>query len=319
MHVKLLDERVVRRAKARGLDAIVYAPHFTPLPEIERRAAIYTDPELLVVPAREVFTEDWRDRKHLLAIGLSEPIPDFITLEGALLECRNQGAATLVPHPDFLTVSLDAADLDRYRSLVDGVEVYNPKFWPHHGRRASRIAENASQPAFASSYAHLRGSVGEAWTAFDRADVEPNSLLTRGSGSRSVGERSAADRPANDRSAHGQPADSRSANGRSLDGRSANGRPGGERRRTNATQGWLVDRTWSVRVEAFVEALKSGVPRSVSHLTGLAHRVRCGAEFAHLGYENSLTKAIRVLRSRLPATHPGHPLYGSRFDDVRVY
>ncbi|PSP39031.1 metal-dependent phosphoesterase, partial [Halobacteriales archaeon QH_7_65_31] len=27
-HVKILDERVVRRAKQRGLDAIVYAPHF---------------------------------------------------------------------------------------------------------------------------------------------------------------------------------------------------------------------------------------------------------------------------------------------------
>lgn len=290
MHVKVLDERVVRRAKARGLDALVYAPHFTPFPEIERRAAAYSDSDLLVVPAREVFTGDWRDRKHLLAVGLSRPVPDFVTLEGALLELREQEAATLVPHPGFLNVSLGTGEIERYRALVDGVEVYNPKFWPHHGRRASTIAEDASLPAFASSYAHLRGSVGEAWTAFDPEDVTPESLLERGT------------------------------TGRSMRSRSADGTPTSERvTGEGSTGGWLVDRTWSVRVEAFAAALRAGVPRTVAHRTGLAHRMRCAVEFSHLGYENSLTKAMRVLRSHLPATHPGHPLYAGRFDDVRVY
>jgi len=270
MHVKVLGEDVLRRAKARDMDALVYAPHFTPLPEIERRAAAYSDEELLVVPAREIFTGDWHDRKHLLAIGLDSPVPDFITLEGALLELRGQDAAILVPHPDFLTVSLDRADVARYRSLLDGAEIYNPKFWPHHGRRAASIAEEAALPAFASSYAHLGGSVGEAWTTFDRADVEPGPAFTRSGAGRSDG-------------------------------------------------GWLVDRTRSDRVEAFVEALTEGVSRSVSRRTGLSHRLRCLAEFAHLGYENSLTKAIRLLRPQLPGTHPGRPLYDGRFDDIRVY
>jgi predicted metal-dependent phosphoesterase TrpH len=42
-HVKVLDDRVVRRAKARGIDAVVYAPHFTRLPEIRDRAARVPD------------------------------------------------------------------------------------------------------------------------------------------------------------------------------------------------------------------------------------------------------------------------------------
>ena len=62
LHVKVLDERVVERAKARGLDALVYAPHFTRLPAIRARAARFSDDDLLVVPAREVFTGSWRDR-----------------------------------------------------------------------------------------------------------------------------------------------------------------------------------------------------------------------------------------------------------------
>jgi hypothetical protein len=322
MHVKVLDERVVRRAKARDLDAIVYAPHFTPLPEIERRAATFSDSNLLVVPAREVFTGDWRDRKHVLAVGLRRPIPDFVTLEGALFELRDQGAVTLVPHPDFLTVSLNAADVDRYRSLIDGIEVYNPKFWPHHGRRAAAIAADDGLSTFASSYAHLRGSVGEAWTAFDPPDIEPDAdaLATRGPTGRSVGEQSPDARSGRERSDGGRPGSTRPAtNGVADDGPTGERAANGESTSSESASAWLVDRAWSVRVAAFVAALKEGLGRSTSHLEGVAHRVRCIAEFAHLGYENSLTKARRVLRPQLPATHPGHPLYASRFDDIRVY
>ncbi len=82
MHVKILDERVASRAKARGIDVLVYAPHFERLPDIRAKAAEFTDDELLVVPAREVFTGTWRQRRHLLAIGLEDPIPDFITFDG---------------------------------------------------------------------------------------------------------------------------------------------------------------------------------------------------------------------------------------------
>ena len=166
-HVKVLDERVVARAKRRGIDALVYAPHFTRLPDIEARARRFSDDELLVVPARELFTGSWRNRKHVLALGLSEPVPDYLTLEATMRELDRQGAAVLVPHPEFATVSLDAADLDRYGDIVDAVEVYNPKHWRRHNDRARDIARVAGLPPFGSSYAHLPGSVGEVWTAFE--------------------------------------------------------------------------------------------------------------------------------------------------------
>lgn len=170
-HVKLLDAAVVTRAKRRGLDAIVYAPHFRRLPDISERARRFSDDELLVVPAREVFTGSWRNRKHVLALGLSEPVPDFITLEGAMREFDRQGATVLVPHPEFLTVSLDAADLREYRGVVDAIETYDPKLRSTDVARACHLAKELDLPAFGSSYAHLRGSVGEVWTAFE--DVMP--------------------------------------------------------------------------------------------------------------------------------------------------
>ncbi|WP_058367196.1 PHP-associated domain-containing protein [Haloparvum sedimenti] len=166
-HVKVLDEHVVARAKARGIDALVYAPHFVRLPEVRARAERFSDGELLVVPGREVFTGDWRTRRHLLAIGLEEPVPDFITFEAALAEFDRQDAATLVPHPEFANVSLTRPEIAAHAERIDAVETYNTKLLPHQNARSRDLARDVGLPGFASSYAHLRGTVGEAWTAFE--------------------------------------------------------------------------------------------------------------------------------------------------------
>ncbi|WP_049928339.1 PHP domain-containing protein [Halopiger goleimassiliensis] len=166
-HVKVLDDQVVERAKRAGLDAIVYAPHFTRYPEIQQEAETYSSDELLVVPAREVFTGPWHDRKHVLAIGLEEPVPDFITLEAAMAEFERQGATVLAPHPEFATMSLAESDLHRYRETIDAVEIFNPKHLPWDNREARSIAESLDYPPFTSSYAHLPRSVGVCHTAFD--------------------------------------------------------------------------------------------------------------------------------------------------------
>lgn len=168
LHVKVLDEQVVERAKDRGLDAIVYAPHFTRLPTIQKRARQFSDDELTVFPARELFCNTWQKRRHVLAIGLDEPVPDFLTLEGTMRELQRQDAAVLVPHPGFLSVSLGLAEITHYQETIDALEVYNPKHLPHHNRRARRFATETDLPTFTSSYAHLRRTVGEAWTAFER-------------------------------------------------------------------------------------------------------------------------------------------------------
>ncbi len=178
LHVKVLTESVVERAKARGIDVLVYAPHFERLPAIRDAATAYSDDDVLVVPAREVFTGTWKERKHVLGIGLTDPIPDFVTLEGAIAELRRQGAAVVVPHPEFFTVGLTEADLRRHRADVDAIEVYNPKHWPRHNHRARELAGSLDLPAVASSYAHLEGTVGEAWTAFETPIETEAALVT---------------------------------------------------------------------------------------------------------------------------------------------
>ncbi|WP_177209194.1 PHP domain-containing protein [Natronobacterium haloterrestre] len=168
-HVKVLDDEVVARAEQAGLDAIVYAPHFTRLPEIRREAERYSTDDLLVVPAREVFTGPWYERKHVLAIGLEEPVPDFIPLETAMDEFERQDATVLAPHPEFANVSLTGTDVGRYAGLIDAVEIFNPKHLPMHNRRAREIAESVDLPPFTSSYAHLPRTVGISHTVLGAA------------------------------------------------------------------------------------------------------------------------------------------------------
>lgn len=170
-HVKVLDQDVVARAKARDLDALVFAPHFTRLDAIRETAERYTDDDLLVLPAREVFTGTWRNRKHVLALDLESPVPDFIDLSAAFEEFARQDAVVLVPHPTFMTVSLNADDILEFRDAIHGIETYNTKHLPTHNRRARSLAARHRLPVYASSYAHLPGTVGEVWTSFE--DVEP--------------------------------------------------------------------------------------------------------------------------------------------------
>ncbi len=176
MHVKVLDDRVVKRAKARGLDVLVYAPHFTRLPKIRSTAERYSDEELLVVPGRELFTGNWQNRKHLLAIGLSDPVPDFISFEGALSEMEAQGAAVCVPHPAMLNVSLGRPEIRAYADHIDAIESYNAKSLPPTNRQAKAIGEESGISIFGSSYAHIRGTIGEAWTEFE-VDIETETNL----------------------------------------------------------------------------------------------------------------------------------------------
>jgi len=244
LHVKVLDESVVRRAKARGLDALVYAPHFTRLPEIRERADRFSDSELTIYPARELFTGTWQRRRHVLAVGLSERVPDFLTLDGTMAELRQQGAAVLVPHPGFLSVSLGQSELETYRNTIDAIEVYNPKYLPHHSRRAQRFADELELPTFTSSYAHLPGTVGETWVSFEQSVPDESSLVT---------------------------------------------------------------------------ALQEDEPRRTHRRNGVGHTLRCGLEFAHLGYENSWEKFDRVMLQGTASTHPDHVAYEGKFDDVKVY
>ncbi len=166
-HVKVLGPSVRRRARRLGLDALGYAPHFTPWPDIVDTARTHSDETLTVIPGREIFAGSWTDRTHVLAYDLEEPIPDFLSLEETMRRLRLQRAAVVVPHPAYLSISMSPGQIRRYSDQIDAIEVYNPRLLPWHPKRARRIATELDKPMVASSYAHLPTSVGAAWSELD--------------------------------------------------------------------------------------------------------------------------------------------------------
>ncbi len=177
-HVKILNDSVVKRAKARGVDAVVYAPHFTPLPDIQASARKYSDDEFLVLPAREIFTGTWKNRKHILALDLAAPVPDFIHLDTAFTELTRQQAIILIPHPLFANISLSRRDVKEYQQDIHGVEVNNLKHLWYHNTRAESVISAVNLPEFGSSYAHLCGSIGEVTTIFPNCAPERTAILS---------------------------------------------------------------------------------------------------------------------------------------------
>ncbi len=79
------------------------------------------------VPAREIFTGTWQQRRHVLAIGLEDPIPDFITFDGAMRELDRQDAVywSRIPEPQGQFALLLEAYDDKRRA-----EVFAPSSCP---------------------------------------------------------------------------------------------------------------------------------------------------------------------------------------------
>lgn len=245
LHVKMLDEDVVARAVAAGLDVIVYAPHFTHIETVRERAARFSSDDLLVVPAREYFTGHWSNRRHVLAIDPDQAMPDFLPLHTVMTELRDDDDATVIaPHPEFLTVSLDADEIEANAEVIDAIEVRNPKLWPWDRRRARSIADAHDIPAVASSYAHLPGTVGTTYVEYDRE----------------------------------------------------------------------IDSSAALR-----ETIETTAPAAIEYRTGPRAWLRRRLEFAHLGWENSVKKADRVLVQGREATHPSAPGYADHFESLSVY
>lgn len=176
-HIKILSEEVVERAKNNDIDFLVYAPHFKDLNTIKKQCKKYSSDDVKIIPGRELFTGHWSNRNHLLAIGLSSPIPDFIPLENAILEIKKQDAALLVPHPTFLTVGLSENKILSYQEYIDSIEVYNPKYWEHHIEISNKIAKELDIKPFCSSYAHIIYSIGETFIEFQNDFQNGNDVV----------------------------------------------------------------------------------------------------------------------------------------------
>ena len=147
-------EEILRRAEQIGLDAIAITDHDT----VE--GALYAmecDTPVIVIPGTEVSTQ----QGHLLALGVTEPIPAGRDFFETVALARSRGALLILPHPYHRWRHGVGRRLAAGIEAVDAVEVFNSRYITGSAnRKAALIARKFGKSGIAGSDAHNARYVG---------------------------------------------------------------------------------------------------------------------------------------------------------------
>ena len=164
---KISVKELLTRALELGLAGLAATDH----DQFTRVESPY--PELLLIPGEEVSTLEG----HILALGINETIPPWLTPEETVELIHAQGALAVASHP-FPTKEGYPGLLDKVYELdLDGLEVTNPKdFVDNRQARAAAKAMNVAK--LGGSDAHRLEAVGTGLTVLrERAETVDDFLL----------------------------------------------------------------------------------------------------------------------------------------------
>jgi predicted metal-dependent phosphoesterase TrpH len=145
--------RLVRQARAAGLDRIAVTDHGTIEGAVAARAI---DPELVIV-GEEIRCKGGID---LIGLYLHEAVPNGVTVDEAARKIRSQGGVVYAPHPyAYLTRSAERAE--EVADVADIIEVFNGRaFYPAWNRRAAGLAKASDVVAAVGSDGHMPWEIG---------------------------------------------------------------------------------------------------------------------------------------------------------------
>lgn len=172
-------EEILRRAEAVGLDAIAITDHDT----VEGALyALECDTPVTVIPGIEVSTK----HGHLLALGVTEPLPAGLDFFETVAVARARGALLILPHPYHRWRHGVGRRLAAGIGAVDAVEVFNSRYITGSAnRKAAVIAKRFRKPGVAGSDAHNARYVGFGVT-YVTAEPDVASILSAIRGGRTM-------------------------------------------------------------------------------------------------------------------------------------
>lgn len=129
----------VEAAVEAGLDCLAVTDHNDLRPGLMARDyAARRGHRLLVLPGMELTTDE---RVHLVAVGLTEPIPVWRPLGDTIARIREAGGLSVLPHPFFRHL--------RSRRDVDAIEQLNARYgdFDLNGTEVARVADSDAHSA----------------------------------------------------------------------------------------------------------------------------------------------------------------------------
>ena len=153
-------EDILRAAAAKGLDGVAITDHNTTAgARYALDVVAKVAPGLLVVPGEEISTKSG----HLIVLGITQDIPQGMSVNDTIKEARKLGGLVIVPHP---------YNWPRHGMSIpeeaDAAEVYNSRYvFGIHNRRALKNARMRKLPEVSGSDAHQASVIGSAVTLID--------------------------------------------------------------------------------------------------------------------------------------------------------
>ncbi|MHB9033249.1 MAG: PHP-associated domain-containing protein [Anaerolineae bacterium] len=164
-------ERIVARAKRRGLEGLAITDHNTINMAHEMR--LWCD--IYIIVGEEIYTQTG----EVIGLFLQERIAPGQTAQETAYQIHEQGGLVLLPHPyDSLRHSAMGSDaIEAFMAQVDVVEVLNARvIKASQNDLALELAQRYRKPMTAGSDAHLACEVGNAFIELQEFS-DPSSFL----------------------------------------------------------------------------------------------------------------------------------------------
>lgn len=156
-------ESLLVQAKKRGLDGIALTDHNN-TKGWKRAQKKAEELKMLFIPGEEIkIRENGKFIGEILAYFIKEEInPEGKTGEEIIKEIHNQGGIAIIAHPYHWKKPFK--ELEKYKNIVDGVEVFNSRSQSKKGNEMSLFfAEKNKLPITAGSDCHTKWEIGNAY------------------------------------------------------------------------------------------------------------------------------------------------------------
>jgi len=156
-------EKLLKTALKKGLDGIALTDHNTTAGWKEAMRAAEKLNAVLILGQEIKIKKEGKTIGEILGYFLKEEInPEGKSVEEIINEIKKQGGIAVVAHPFYWRKPF--RDLEKYKNLADGVEVFNSRSQTKRGnKKAFDFAQKNNLPITAGSDAHSCFEVGNGY------------------------------------------------------------------------------------------------------------------------------------------------------------
>jgi len=165
-------EMLISTLRKRGLHGMALTDHNTIEGNLKALAA--APKNFIVIPGVEVSTVDG----HLLALNVTKNIPRGLPVEETVAYVIDAGGIPIIPHLFRLLSGIKKSNLQKIRSKVSAIEVFNGCSIPNTNLKAAKVAHAYNLGGTGGSDSHDPLYAGYSYTVVDTTDTRVDAILS---------------------------------------------------------------------------------------------------------------------------------------------